>query len=169
VSVSIPPVGHYTIDPGRSRVTFSGRHLLGLASVRGGFAINSGWVLVADPPTESRAGAEIDAASFDTGNRSRDNEIRSKRFLDVARYPVITFTAGRVRQVEERWVLEGTLTVHDVSRTVYLDIERAAAAHGTLTARASTRIDRTEFGIDAMVGLSGNTFALVVDITAKRD
>jgi polyisoprenoid-binding protein YceI len=52
---------------------------------------------------------------------------------------------------------------------VYLDIERAAAAHGTLTARASTRIDRTEFGIDAMVGLSGNTFALVVDITAKRD
>lgn len=167
--VSIPPVGHYTIDPGRSRVTFSGRHLFGLAPVRGGFAINSGWVLVADPVTDSRAGAEIDAASFDTGNRPRDNEIRSKRFLHVSKYPVITFTAGRVRRAEVRWVLEGTLTVHDVARTIYLDIERASAMYGIFTARAKTRIDRTEFGIDAMVGLTGNTFSLVVDITAQRD
>jgi polyisoprenoid-binding protein YceI len=167
--VTIPPIGHYTIDPGRSRITFSGRHLFGLAPVRGGFAVNSGWVRVADPITNSSAEAEIDAASFDTGNRQRDNEIRSKRFLNADRYPVIDFTSGHVRESGGRWILEGVLTVHEVAKTIHLEIQRAAATNGTFTARASTRIDRTEFGIDAMVGLSGSTFALVVDITAVRD
>jgi polyisoprenoid-binding protein YceI len=84
--VTVPPVGDYTIDPGRSRVTFSGRHLFGLALVRGGFAVNSGRVRVASPVTDSEAEAGIDAASVDTGNRQRDNEIRSKRYLHTARY-----------------------------------------------------------------------------------
>jgi polyisoprenoid-binding protein YceI len=167
--VTIPPVGHYTIDPGRSRITFSGRHLFGLAPVRGGFAVNGGSIQVADPLTNSSADAEIDAASFDTGNRQRDNEIRSKRFLNTARYPVIGFTGGHVRDSGGRWILEGLLTVHEVSRTIYLEIQRAATTNGIFTARASTRIDRTEFGVDAMVGLSGSTFNLVVDITAVRD
>ena len=161
--VTVPPVGDYTIDPGRSRVTFSGRHLFGLALVRGGFAVNSGRVRVASPVTDSEAEAGIDAASVDTGNRQR-NEIRSKRYLHTARYPVITFTSGRVRQTDGTWVLVGTLTVHEMSNTIYLDIERATVAPRTFTARARTRIDRTQFGVDGLVGLGRSTFGLVATL-----
>jgi polyisoprenoid-binding protein YceI len=167
-AVTIPPIGEYTIDPARSRVTFSGRHVFGLA-IQGGFAINSGRIHVAHSITDSLAEAEIDARSFDTGNRQRDNEIRSKRFLNTAHYPAITFKSGRVRQVGGGWVLEGILTVHEISQTVRLDIERAATVNGTLTARASTRIDRSEFGVDALTTFGGNSFGLVVDVTATRD
>jgi polyisoprenoid-binding protein YceI len=158
----------YTIDPGRSRVTFSGRHLFGLA-VRGGFTINNGRIHVVDPVTDSEAEAEIDADSFDTGNRQRDTEIRAKRFLNTGQYPVITFTSGRVRQSEDGWVLEGTLTVHDISKKVRLDIERASTVNGTFIARARTRIDRSDFGIDALTTFGGSTLDLVVDVTATLD
>jgi polyisoprenoid-binding protein YceI len=167
-SVSIPPVGIYTIDPGRSRVTFSGRHLFGL-TVRGGFTITSGRIHVVDPVTDSEAEAEIDADSFDTGSRQRDNEIRSKRFLNTGTYPVITFASGRVRQTDDGWVLEGTLTVHEISKKVRLDIGSASTDNGTFIARARTRIDRSDFGIGALTGLGGSSLGLVIDVTATLD
>jgi polyisoprenoid-binding protein YceI len=167
-SVSIPPVGRYTIDPGRSRVTFSGRHLFGL-SVRGGFTINSGRIHVVDPVTDSEAEAEIDADSFDTGNRQRDTEIRSKRFLNTGQYPVITFASGHVRQTDDGWVLEGTLTVQDTSKEIRLDIGRASTVKGAFIARARTRINRSDFGIGALTTFGGSTLDLVVDVTATLD
>ena len=44
-----PRLGHYEIDVSRSRVTFRTRHMFGLGSVRGTFAIRSGSVDIAEP------------------------------------------------------------------------------------------------------------------------
>ncbi|MCU1685464.1 MAG: hypothetical protein JWQ81_6203 [Amycolatopsis sp.] len=166
-SVEIPPPGDYVIDPGRSRITFSGRHLFGLAPVRGRFAINSGRIRVANPVTGSVAEAQIDATSFDTGNRMRDSELKSSRFLDVDRYPEITFRDGHVRETRGGWVLEGTLTVHDVANNARIEIERATVSDGEFTVRGTTRIDRGEFGITTGSTLGGREFDLALDVTAR--
>jgi len=75
----IPPIGRYQIDIQRSAVTFKCRHLFGLARVRGTFAIRNGVIDVTDPVADSRVQVQIDTASFHTGNRQRDRDVRSAR------------------------------------------------------------------------------------------
>ena len=161
---TIPQLGRYEIDPGGSTVTFRTRHLFGLAPVRGRFAIRGGTVDVAEPLTASAVYAEIDAASFRTEYPQRDASARSARLLDVARHPVITFTSERV----DRQELAGTLTVRDVTRPVNLSIEGSEVSPRTFTVRATTRIDRTEFGLTAYRGLAGRYLDLSVEAQCVR-
>ncbi|WP_369368542.1 YceI family protein [Streptomyces sp. CG4] len=58
--------------------------------MRGTFAIRGGTVEVTEPPSGSRVHAEIDAVSLRTGNARRDATVRSAKFLDTDRYPLIT-------------------------------------------------------------------------------
>lgn len=164
-AVEIPPPGAYEIDPARSRVTFSGKHLFGL-TVRGGFALRGGRIIVGDPLVESMVDADVDAASFDTGNRQRDSEIRSHRYLHTARFPVIGFRSGRVRPHGDGWLLEGLLHVQQATGKITLLPERATYADGVFFARATTSVDRTEFGIDAMASFGGRELKLIVDVIA---
>ena len=160
-----PRLGHYEIDTRHSAITFRTRHLFGLAPVHGAFTIASGTVDVAEPLAGSRIHAEIDAASFRTGNGQRDAAVRAGGLLDVGRHPVITFDAERI----DGAVLAGVLAVRGVTRPVSLTVDAVEpAASGSFTARARVRIDRTEFGITAMRGLAGRYLELSVEVQCVR-
>ena len=153
-----PPVGRYQIDRRASTITFKSRHLFGLAPVQGTMAIRDGLVDIEDLLTNSRVQIEIDTTSFDTGNSRRDADVRSPRFLDAERYPSMTFTSQRLDRSDGRWTLTGRLTVRDVARPVSLTIERSTVPPGRPTSFvvwATTRIDRTDFGLIAAKGLAG--------------
>src|SRR5215471_19311829 len=89
-----PKPGRYDIDPTRSVVTFRTRHMFGLAPVHGTLAVQSGTVDLG--PAGLGIYAEVDTASFRTGNSQRDRSVRSPRFLDVADHPVMIFRSERV-------------------------------------------------------------------------
>ncbi|MGH3377153.1 MAG: YceI family protein [Actinoallomurus sp.] len=153
--------GRYEIDPERSTVTFRTRHLFGLAPVRGTVAVRAGTVEVAEPITASGVRVEIDAASFSTGNALRDGNVRSARFLDTARHPVMTFVSEHL----DGDVLTGTLTVRGVSRPVRLTIEESASA--PLSVHATTTVDRVAFGLTASRGMTGRHLRLDIHVTAR--
>ena len=160
-----PRLGHYDIDPSNSAITFRTRHLFGLAPVRGAFTISSGTVDVAEPLAASRVHAEIDAASFRSGNGQRDAAVRSGGLLNAGRHPVITFDAERV----DGSVLAGVLAVKGVTRPVSLTVDSVEPdATGSFTARARVRIDRAEFGITAMRGLAGRYLELFAEVQCVR-
>jgi polyisoprenoid-binding protein YceI len=163
-AVIVPQLGRYAIDPGRSAVTFRTRHLFGLAAVRGRFAIKSGTVDVAEPASASDVRVEIDAASFRTRNKQRDAAVRSAQFLDAAAHPAITFTAVRL----DRQAITGSLTVRGVTRPVTLTVERIDTAPGAFTARATARIDRTEFGVTALRGIAARYLDMTVEVRCER-
>jgi polyisoprenoid-binding protein YceI len=163
-TAATPQLGRYEIDTSSSTVRFRTRHLFGLGPVRGSFAIRSGTVDIAEPVAGSRIRAEIDAASFRTGNPARDTAVRSPRFLDAGTHPVMTFASERT----DGSTLTGTLTVRGVARPVTLSIEQSAVAAGSFTARASTRIDRTEFGVTALRGLAGRYLDLTLEVRCLR-
>ncbi len=158
----IPPLGRYEIDVTRSTVKFRTRHMFGLGPVRGTFAIRSGTADIAEPLSDSAVHAEIDAASFSTGNPQRDQTVRSARFLDATRFPVLTFRAGQV-SADDR-TLRGTLTVGAVSRPVSLSLGQVTVTGQSFTASATLRIDRTEFDLTAMRGLAGRYLDLTVEV-----
>ena len=170
-ALQAPPVGRYVIDPRASTITFKSRHLFGLAPVRGTMAIRDGLVDLADPLTGSSVQVELDTASFDTGSGQRDRDVRSPRFLDVERYPLMTFTSRRLDRSNGRWTLAGTLMVRDVARPVSLTIERSTVPPGRATSFvvwATTWIDRTEFGLTAARGLAGRHLDISLRIQGVR-
>ena len=156
--LQIPQAGRYRVDAQKSDVTFKCRHMFGLATVRGAFAIRHGVLDVTDPITDSSVRVEIDTMSFHTGNKQRDRDVRSARFLATGQYPSMTFTSERLDRSADRPTLTGTLTVRDVARPVILTIEQSAVHNGipaSFATRATVRIDRTEFGITAARGMAG--------------
>ena len=160
-----PQPGRYEIDTSSSAVTFRTRHMFGLASVRGSFAIRAGRVEVAGPLTEPGIHVEIEAASFRTGNPLRDSAVRSARLLDAGQYPVLTFASERL----DGLALTGALTVRDVTEPVSLSIEQSAVTPRSFTARAVTRIDRTAFGLTAYRGLAGRYLDMTVEVRCVRN
>ena len=161
-----PRLGRYEIDASRSRVTFRTRHMFGLGPVRGTFAIRSGSVDIAEPLADSAVQAEIDAASFRTGNEQRDQSVLSARLLDATRYPVISFRDGHVGA--DGTTIRGTLTVREVARPVSLSIGQVTVDGQSFTASATVRVDRTEFGVTAMRGLAGRYLDLTLEVQCVR-
>jgi len=160
-SVTVTP-GRYLIVPGRSVVLVRTRHLFGLGPVRGTFALASGAIAVADPLAATAITAEIAAASFDSGNRQRDRAVRSARFLAADQFPVISFRCDAVSGGDQ--TVTGSLTVRDVTRPVALTVTGCEADGRELAATATTRIDRTDFGITASPGLAARFLDLTVEV-----
>jgi polyisoprenoid-binding protein YceI len=92
--------------------------------------------------------------------------VLSARFLDAARFPVISFRDGHVC-ADDR-TIRGTLTVREISRPVSLSIGQVTVAGPSFTAGATVRVDRTEFGLTAMPGLAGRYLDLTVEVRCAR-
>ena len=120
--VSLPPAGRWELDPAHSSAEFIARHVL--TKTRGRFWTLSGTIDLAERPEDSSVEVEIDAASIATGVQQRDDHLRSPDFLDVERFPKLTFKSTSVRPKEgSRFELVGDLTIKDITNEVVLDAE----------------------------------------------
>jgi polyisoprenoid-binding protein YceI len=167
--IQIPPAGTYLLDPARSTVAFTTRHMFGAGTVRGTLAVASGEVVIADPPTGSSVHTEIHAGSFDSGSRLRDKDVHSKKFLHVEKYPVITFRTTEVRREHDgAWTLLGTLTARGVAAPVELAVTSATATGGTLSITVSGTVDRYAHGITAARGMAARRLRIEISASATR-
>ena len=118
-----PATGTWTVDPGHAEVAFVGRHF-GLTKVRGRFTGVEGKVVIADDVEQSTVDVTIDMASVSSGDRARDDHLRSADFFDVEQHPTAAFTAGGVRVVDgTAATLDGSLTIKGQTRPVALEVE----------------------------------------------
>jgi polyisoprenoid-binding protein YceI len=133
-------------------VGFVARHLM-VSKVRGSFGKVTGTLTIAENPLQSSVEATIDAASINTGVADRDGHLRGADFLDVERYPALTFRSRRVvPRSDATYVVVGDLTIRGVTREVELEVEFEGVSrspYGTEVVgfTATTEIDREEFGI----------------------
>jgi thiamine biosynthesis lipoprotein len=65
--------------------------------------------------------------------------------------------------------LAGTLTVRGTTRPITLTVTDCEMSRGSFTARATARIDRTEFGITAARGLAARYLDLTVEVQCTRN
>ncbi len=151
----------WTLDPHHTVVGFSAKHL-GVATVRGYFNKVTAEVELDDPqdPTTARGTVTVDAASIDTGNEQRDGHLRSADFLDVEKYPTITFALKAVTGSGSDFKVTGDITIKDITKELELDYEHGGVVvdpygnkkvGGTLTAA----IDRTQWDLKWNVPLGG--------------
>ncbi len=143
----------YDIDPVHSTIGFKVKHM-GISTVPGKFAKFKGVVtLDKHEPTAARVEAAIETASIDTGMEARDKHLKGSDFFDVDKYPEIRFVSTKVsRMKDDKFVMEGALTMHGVTKPVTLDAVFGGEAKdpwGGMRAACSAigTIDRKDFGL----------------------
>jgi polyisoprenoid-binding protein YceI len=142
----------WTIDPTRSRLKFSLRHLV-IQQIRGEFTRWGGELFLDRvEPWLSSVHVWVDLASISTDAPERDDHVRSPEFLDVARFPRADFKSSNVEVRDERVAMRGRLDLHGIVGDIELEIEPGATTHepsGTLRSRYGARgtLDRQAFGL----------------------
>lgn len=138
--------GTWTLDPAKTTVDFRTKAMWVLP-VKGTAKALSGEARIS--ATGDVAGSLIiDAGSFDTGNKKRDDHLRSADFFETIKYPTITFIANGVRPADSgRLEVSGVLTVHGRSRPVALDAEVSGGNGTSATVSTQLEIDRSLFGL----------------------
>jgi polyisoprenoid-binding protein YceI len=162
--------GTWQIDPNHSSAQFSVKHL-GVSTVRGAFTKVTGSAKY-DPSdaTKDSLDATIEASSVDTRVTMRDNDLRSPNFLEVEKYPTITFHSKQTK-VSGAGMLQitGDLTIHGVTKEVVLDVQGPTApikdpwGNQRIGASASTKINRHDFGVNGAPGAVGDDITITID------
>ena len=143
----------WVIDNTHSEVSFSVRHMM-ISNVRGRFEDFKGTVYFDEAePEKSTVNVEINAASINTRDANRDNHLRSPDFLNVEKYPTITFQCKQVERVDDtHGRIIGDLTIRGVTHEVVLNTEYAGQSKspwGTFSAgfSATTKFNRKDWGL----------------------
>ncbi len=120
---SVPAVGSWEIDPSHASFEFVARHLM--AKVRGKFSGVTGMATVAERPQDSTLEVELDAATIDTGDQTRDGHLRSNDFFGTQDHPTISFHSTGVRPGADatHWQVDGELTIRGVTRPITVEVE----------------------------------------------
>ncbi|MEV7178087.1 YceI family protein [Kitasatospora sp. NPDC093679] len=153
--------GEYVLDPAHSRIGFVARHAM-VTKVRGSFDEFEGTLhLDGDDPAGSHGRVTVRADSIDTGNKQRDQHLRTNDFLDAPNHPEITFVSTAVEQVgTNRYQVTGDLTIKATTRTVTLDFEytgNAVDPYGNLRVglEGTVTVNRKDFGVNWNAALEG--------------
>ena len=162
----------WQLDPAHSAAQFAVRHM-GISTVRGNFTKLGGTVQY-DPsdPSKSFIDATIDATSVDTRVAMRDNDLRSPKFFDVAKFPTITFKSKRVESAGAgKLRVTGDLTIHGVTKEVVLDVDgpseplKDPRGGMHMGASATTIINRRDFGVGAIpAAMVGEDVTVTIDM-----
>jgi polyisoprenoid-binding protein YceI len=160
-AVEIPGyiAGTWDLDPVHSTIGFVARHLM-VSKVRGRFTKFEAQIVTAPDPLDSSATATIDLSSVDTGNETRDNDLRSDHFFDVANHPTMTYRSTGIRPDGDNFIVDGDLTLRGVTRPVALTVEVNGFGPdpygGTRAGFSATgEINRFDFGINFNAGGPG--------------
>jgi polyisoprenoid-binding protein YceI len=176
-----PTTTTWNIDPVHTTVEFKVRHMM-ITNVKGQFTGVTG-VLTLDEQdiTKSHVEASIDAASINTREADRDTHLKSADFLDVEKFPNLTFASTRVtRTVEGELQVEGDLTIHGVTRRVEFSVEGPTPpgkdpwGNTRIGWTATTKINRKDFGLTWNAALEtggilvGDAVTITFDVEAIR-
>lgn len=154
-------MGTWTFDPYHTQIEFSAKHL-GMMTVRGHFAeVTAKGEIDVEHPERSQVEATVNTASIRTHNEQRDSDLRSSNFLDVDKYPTITFKSTQIEPAGgDRYNVTGDLTIKGNTRPVTL----AALKYGEFSDpnmghrigyAAETQINRKDFGMRFEMMLDG--------------
>lgn len=135
----------FRVQPEASEVIFHATSRL--MNAEGRFHRLSGEIVV-DPKDlgAAKITLSIEAGSIDTGIGMRDSHLRSEDFLDIRRFPDITFESVRVEATGRRASVFGRLTVHGVTQEIAVPVQ-VDVTDRALVATGEFVINRRDYGL----------------------
>ena len=140
----------YTLDPANSLMRFTFEQAG--ANNTGRFGKYTADVTFAvDNLAASKIDVSIDIASLDTGDKERDDTLKSADLFDPAKFPSARFVSSKIAAVGPgRYEAQGKLTIRNVTKDIKLPIsfqtrDEKGKQMGFLTGRYT--IKRLEYGV----------------------
>ncbi len=169
----------FEIDAVHTSIGFFVRHMV-ISNVRGRFTRFSGTILY-DSLDNSRSSVSvtIDAASVNTENQERDNDLRSSNFFDTATFPQMVFKSKRIEPQCEGYLCVGDLTMHGVTKEIsvpftILGRQKDPWGNERLGFEGELKLDRRDFGLTYNSALDsgglvvGNEVKIELNVEAVR-
>jgi polyisoprenoid-binding protein YceI len=166
----------WNIDPAHSVAEFKVKHMM-ISNVKGRFSKLSGALLFDESDlANSHVEVSVEAASIYTGDEQRDGHLRSADFLDVEKFPNLTFKSKSIRIVRDGELsVEGALTIHGVTRNVSFAVEGPTPpskdpwGNTRVAISASTKINRKDFGLTWNTALETGGILVGEEVTITLD
>lgn len=137
MSSEFPPSGRWHVDPERSAVAWSVKHL-GVSTVNGAFEAFEGTL------EDGRASGSVATGSVKTDEEQRDEFVRSGEFLGAAEFPEMTF-AGAASA--DGGALEGELTIRETTLPLRLEVESGDAREERIELALRGAVRRRAYGL----------------------
>lgn len=154
-------MGNWQLDPFHTQVEFAAKHL-GMMTVRGHFAeVSTVADIDPDHPAASSVEVTMQTASIRTHNEARDNDLRSSNFLEVEKFPAITFKSTGIEAAgADRYTLTGDLTIKGITHSTTLQVINNGEFNDPMMGHriaysATGQINRREFGLSFNMMLDG--------------
>jgi len=137
----------YRLDSSNTDVSFA-VHSLGIQWVTARFSDISGEFVIDPSGAASRVDVSVGVASLDCSEPRWNERLRSAEWLDVQRYPRMTYHSMSIELSDQRGTANGELTLHGITRPIVLEVTLLKcptpkscefAAHG--------RIRRSDYGL----------------------
>ena len=144
----------WQLDPMHTQIEFSAKHF-GMMTVRGHFTdVSSRGEIDPQHPENSSVDITIDVASLSTNNPQRDNDLRSSYFLELDKYPTITFKSTKIEPTgADTLRMTGDLNIKGVTKPLTLDVRRYGELNDQMMGHrvsytAEGEINRKDFGME---------------------
>ena len=147
-----PVTEAWTIDKSHSSAEFKVRHVM--ANVTGRFN-DFDAVIHLDRTNAANSSVEftIQATSVDTGNKNRDEHLRTADFFDVAKFPTITFKSVSIKErSKDLYDVTGDFTMHGVTKRLTLPVQFLGFGRGPGGSEKAgfeieTTVNRKDYGV----------------------
>ena len=166
----------WNIDPAHSSAEFKVKHMM-ISNVKATFANISGSLTLDESDLgKSTVEAIIEAGSIETRDAQRDAHLKSADFLDVEKFPTLSFKSARIGIVRDGELsVEGDLTIHGVTRKVQFVVEGPTPpakdpwGNTRVAVSATTKINRKDFGLTWNAALETGGILVGEDVTITLD
>jgi polyisoprenoid-binding protein YceI len=166
-------VGTFDIDPVHSSVVFAVQHL-GAGYVYGIFNKVTGKYTIAEDPSKGSVEVEIDVSSVFTGDKKRDDHLRSPDFFNTEQFPKIKFKSRKINTIADKLEVNGELEMHGVTKPLTLRLEHTGAGTNPMNKqqltgfRGTTKIKRSDFDMKNVLGPAGDEIELTIAIEGGK-
>ena len=166
----------WNLDPVHSVAEFKVKHMM-ISNVKGQFPKVTGKLTLDESElTKSQVEATIEAASIETRDPQRNAHLKSADFLDVEKFPTLSFKSTGVRRVGDgELAVEGDLTIHGVTRKVVFSVEGPTPpakdpwGNARIAVSATTKISRKDFGLTWNTALETGGILVGDEVTITLD
>ena len=167
---SMVSADEYSIDKAHSSIGFSAKHLM-VSKTIGMFNEYDGAVTF-DPNDLAKSKIEmtIQARSINTHLEARDAHLKSSDFLDIEKFPTITFVTKSIAKEGEVYNLTGDLTIKGVTKEITIPAEISGPVNspmgGTAIGIAAIfKINRQDYGVSFNKTMDNGGFVVSDDVT----
>jgi len=163
----------FKFDKVHSLIGFRIRHIV--TKVEGRFKDYDGTIVLdRTSPTASHVELTIQAASIDTGNDTRDKDLRSPNYFDVEKYPTITFKSTKVESKgSDSYDATGDFTLHGVTKSIHVPVKHTGFGKMGNTEKAGFEvalpIKRSDYGMTAGAPVVADDVEINIQVEANKE